>query len=82
MKFRVTKTSDWDYKETKEISSLEELMEFVKKNGSIIISTGISTGDMPNMEIYDDWREWIGIIMKGWIVIPSFFCAKTEKSNF
>lgn len=57
MKFEVTKTSDWDYKEQIEINSLEELMEFVTKNGCIIVTAKSKYVPMNSIEIYDDWRE-------------------------
>ena len=58
MKFNVTRTSNWDYSEQKEINTLEELMSFVKTNGSCIVMEDINTGwTIPRIEIYDSWRE-------------------------
>ena len=63
MKFNVTRTSDWDYLEQKEINSLEELMSFIKANGACVVTAAIdeesSTGKwtIPSIEIYDTWRE-------------------------
>ncbi|MEN6296989.1 MAG: hypothetical protein ABFC92_03460 [Rectinema sp.] len=39
-----------------EISSLEELLDFVNKYGDLIISTG-ATEPTFKIEIYDDYRE-------------------------
>ena len=39
-----------------EISSLDELIDFYKKWGKIIITEDSTTGE-PVIEIYDDWRE-------------------------
>ena len=40
---------------TIEINSLEELIDFVKEEGKIIISSPSEI--MPGIEIYDDYRE-------------------------
>ena len=42
-------------KYTIEINSLEELIDFVKEEGKIIISS--PSDIMPGIEIYDDFRE-------------------------
>lgn len=39
-----------------EINSLEELMEFQKDYGDIVITDELS-GEMKEIEIYDDYRE-------------------------
>ena len=58
MKFFVTKTSDWNYKEHIEINTLEELMDFVKDNDSVVLSKPHPCSDnLPSIEIYDDYRE-------------------------
>ncbi len=58
MKFYVTRTSDWKYKEQVEINTLEELIDFVRDNGDIIIQKPYPYRDnLPSIEIYDDWRE-------------------------
>ncbi len=68
MKFNVTRTSDWGYREQIEINSLEELISFIKEHGECIVNVpiapiGIETTDsfkkslIPSIEIYDDWRE-------------------------
>ena len=49
MKFQVTKASDWDYKEEVEINTLEELVDFSKKDGIILEGNHI--------KIYDDYVE-------------------------
>ena len=61
MLFEIRKASDYEYKEVKEINTLEELIEFFKENGDLIlrdtlISENPDTQDM-TIEIYDDWRE-------------------------
>lgn len=72
MKFYVTKTSDWKYEEVIELNTLEELLEFVNKNGEIILdknwlfkttkeqipdATEISREAPFEIEIYDTYRE-------------------------
>lgn len=61
MKFNVTRTSDWEYREQVNINTLEELMKFADDNGEIIITPYNPvvnvTGGLPSIEIYDDWRE-------------------------
>ena len=58
MKFKVTKTSDWNYRENVDISTLEELMKFADDNGQLIISPNNPiTHKQPSIEIYDDWGE-------------------------
>lgn len=55
MKFRVTKASDWDYKENIEIATLEELVDFIKTNGDVVINEGDETEMY--MVVYDDYIE-------------------------
>jgi len=62
MKFKVKKTSDeiWDdtiKHDDVEISSIEELIAFVKIHGRIIISESIWKDGEYEIEIYDDYRE-------------------------
>ena len=59
MKFEVTRTSDWDYKEEIEIDTLEQLMNFCKENGQIVLtpSAPVVRKYLPSIEIYDTWRE-------------------------
>lgn len=61
MKFTVSKSSDWNYKETVEINTLEEMKEFQLKhcysnenwnNCSLIVDFNNQT-----IEIYDTYRE-------------------------
>lgn len=40
-----------------EINSLEELMEFQKDYGTIIIMNNIYDGEVKEIEIYDEYRE-------------------------
>lgn len=42
---------------TMEINSLEELMEFIKKNGEIVITPPHTSSNLYIIEIYDTWRE-------------------------
>lgn len=63
MKFVVSKTSDWDYKSEVNIETIGELLDFIHKNGPVIIGEHYNydfdgiTFDHYNIEIYDDWRE-------------------------
>lgn len=59
MKFNVTKTSDWGYRKTIEINTLEELMKFVEDNDEIVLipSHKFKEDVLPTIEIYDTWRE-------------------------
>ena len=62
MKFEVTRTSDWNYKERVEINTLEELLNFCKENDQIIITVPepvvkVNREYLPSIEIYDTWRE-------------------------
>lgn len=63
MTFKITKTSDWDYSEFKEISTIEELMAFRDEVDKELIITDFdnsSTTYEPYkwcIEIYDDYRE-------------------------
>lgn len=63
-KYKVTKTEEYDEwleeyidKYFIEINSLEELMEFQKDYGKIIIMDNRYGGEMKEIEIYDDYRE-------------------------
>lgn len=59
MWFKIQKASDWDYKSEKDISTLEELMEFVKENGEIIVrlKESLAAESCPTIKIYDDYVE-------------------------
>lgn len=57
MKFNVTKTSDYAYEEVVEISSLEELKEFQRKNMEHHLIIDFFSSHDPFIEIYDDYRE-------------------------
>lgn len=60
MKFKVKRTSTSQPEPDVEISTAEELIEFVKKNGCIIITPPEKADDINfewTLEIYDDWRE-------------------------
>lgn len=55
MKFELTKTSDYKYKEIVEIGSLEDLVKMALSVKIIVINDGGES--MPVLEIYDGWRE-------------------------
>jgi hypothetical protein len=54
VKFKIRKTSDWDFRSEVELSTLEELVEWCNKNGYEII---LNTADELELEIYDGYRE-------------------------
>ena len=65
MKFVLSRTSAGDVGDIEvddkkykfiEINSLEELMEFQKDYGDIVITDEVG-GEMKEIEIYDDYRE-------------------------
>ena len=60
MKFAITKTSDWRYVDELEINSIKQLIKFINDNGGqvvIITNNNISDKTIPEIEIYDDYRE-------------------------
>lgn len=60
MKFAITKTSDWRYANELEINSIKQLIKFINDNGGqvvIITNNNISDKTIPEIEIYDDYRE-------------------------
>lgn len=60
MKFAITKTSDWRYADELEINSIKQLIKFINDNGGevvIITNNNISDKTIPEIEIYDDYRE-------------------------
>lgn len=52
MKFLIKKSSDYYYKDEKEINSFDELLKFIDENESIIMNKNSNI-----IEIYDDYRE-------------------------
>lgn len=69
MKFEVTRTSTWFEEDIRceearqeefgwvvEINTLEEIIEFIKKYGRIVLDAD-KKDELPKIEIYDDWRE-------------------------
>lgn len=58
-KLEATRKTDYDRnKWSVEIDSLDELMKLVKKEGAIIIHPpGAYQKEIPEIEIYDDFRE-------------------------
>ena len=72
MTFKITRTSDWEYSEYKEISTIEELIEFYKtfeigncSSRELILTDYDTSHDRSNdepkyeycLEIYDEYRE-------------------------
>ena len=58
MKIKVTRTSDWTYKETMVFVSLLDLLDFVKEQGECILTPpDIGNNFEWRLEIYDTWRE-------------------------
>ena len=60
MVFEIRRSSDWDYRDTKEIKTLDDLLSFYKECGSneIVIGRTTSYPDIEYfIEIYDFWRE-------------------------
>ena len=67
MRFKLARTSDnfsvtYEEKEI-EFNTLEELLDFVQKEGEEVIVTppnyhGVGFPIMWQLEIYDDYREW------------------------
>lgn len=56
MKFTVYKASDLKFIDSVNIDTLEELLEFMKKNGNIIIYEPTHMySDSYKIVIYDDW---------------------------
>lgn len=57
MKARITRTSLWDWEDTKTFKTLKELQDFIKENGTpvvVIFREEINTWEV---EIYDTYRE-------------------------
>ena len=61
LRFEICKTSDFEYQDTKEFETLEDLIEFIKTtpDGSVVIETNsdFKNPDKLVLEIYDTWRE-------------------------
>lgn len=59
MIFTLRKTSDWNFKESIDVDTLEQLRELSKKyDANLIINFGdVWTDEKPEIEIYDDYRE-------------------------
>ena len=56
MKFKLTRTSDWHFEDEIEIDTLEKLINFIEENGKQIVLF-IEDDKLPEIEIYDAWRE-------------------------
>lgn len=63
MIFEIRKSSDFDYRKTKEIKTIDDLLSFYKECGTneIVIGRNRLYPDKSDneyyIEIYDDWRE-------------------------
>jgi len=71
IKFLVSRTSDWRQENapcegvikekngwTIELSSIQSLLDFIEQEGfKVIITPSWSKNEMPEIEIYDDYRE-------------------------
>ena len=63
MIFDIRKSSDWDYRKTKEIKTLDDLLSFFNECGTneIVLGHNSSYPDKCDneyyIEIYDSWRE-------------------------
>lgn len=59
MKIRITKTSSWDFKEIREIESLDCLFELAKEFNcdSFVVTIPSWFNCDANIEIYDDYRK-------------------------
>ena len=61
MVFNITKASDWEYRDTKEFNSLEELRDFVKKEYAFKDAPAcvlyFPEDKSPSLQIYDSWIE-------------------------
>ena len=56
MKFKLIRTSDWHFEDEIEIDTLEKLINFIKENGYPIVLS-VEDDKLPEIEIYDEWRE-------------------------
>ena len=56
MKFKLTRTSDLHFEDEIEIDTLEKLINFIYGNGGQIVLF-VEDGKIPEIEIYDAWRE-------------------------
>ena len=56
MKFKIRKASDYRYKDKKEFTTLEELIDFKNSCGSSLIICKDFDGSLA-LEIYDEYRE-------------------------
>jgi hypothetical protein len=57
MEAKITKTSLWNWKDTKTFKTLEELQEFIKENGNRVVVTFREETNTWEVEIYDYYRE-------------------------
>lgn len=61
MIFKITKASDWDYKEIMNFNSLKEIREFVEKASTYKYVPAcvlyFNEDELPELQIYDSWIE-------------------------
>lgn len=62
MIFNITKASDWEYKDTKEFNSVDEIRDFVKKENvaryyAPACVLYFNEDRAPELLIYDSWIE-------------------------
>ena len=61
MVFNITKASDWEYSDTKEFNSIEEMRDFVKKEYTVSFDPAcvlyFPKHRTPVLQIYDAWIE-------------------------
>lgn len=61
MVFNITKASDWEYSDTKEFNSIEEMRDFVKKENTTRFEPAcvlyFPKHGTPVLQIYDSWIE-------------------------
>lgn len=61
MVFNITKASDWNYKDTKDFNSVEEIKDFVKKENTSRYTPAcvlyFNENVPPELQIYDSWIE-------------------------
>lgn len=62
MRIKITKTSDWNFEEIREVESLDCLFRLAEefKSCQFVITIYMEYADECDVEIeiYDDWREW------------------------
>lgn len=57
MEAKITKTSSWGWEDTKTFKTLEELQDFIKENGNVVVVSFWKETNTWEVEIYDSYRE-------------------------